>query len=70
MSYRYVLLTMGWYSRFWWRAEQPGLSCTAEQRESVLSSTLAVTDEVFIDDSQANLTITPGIVNHYKQLSF
>ena len=63
LPYRYVLLTMGWYSRFWWKEEQPGLTCTAEQRESVLLHTLAVTDEVFINEGQANLTITPGIVD-------
>ena len=60
---------MGWYSRFWWKEEQPGLTCTAEQRESVLLHTLAVTDEVFIDEGQANLTITPGIVILHQVIS-
>ncbi len=61
---RYLFLTIGWYDRFWWKVDQPGLSCTADQRESVLLSTLAVTDEFFIDEtSYVNLTTTPGIVN-------
>ncbi len=60
---QYLLLTIGWYSRFWWRVEQPGLSCTAAQRERVLPSTLAVTDEIFLDAvNDVNLTTTPGIV--------
>ena len=62
LPYQHVLLTIGWYSRFWWKEEQAGLSCTADQRESVLPLTMAVTDEVFIDMSQANRTITPEIV--------
>ena len=61
---QYLLLTIGWYSRFWWRAEEPGLNCTAYQRETVLPSTLAVTDDFFLDEvDDANLTTTPGIVS-------
>ena len=62
---RYVLLTFGWYSQFWWKEEQPALTCTADERESVLPSTLAITDEVYIqeDSSEINRTTTPGIVN-------
>lgn len=57
---------MGWYSQFWWKEELPDLTCTVEQRESALLYTLAVTDEVFIDKGQANLTISAGIVRRLR----
>ena len=58
------LLTIGWYDRLWWREEEPGLNCTADQRERVIRSTLTVSaDGVFIDEvNGANRTTTPGIV--------
>ena len=61
---KYLLLTMGWYRRLWWVEEEPGLNCTSEQRERVLQSSLAVTDEYFLDEvKDVNLTSTPGIVS-------
>lgn len=66
---QYLLLTIGWYNRFWWKVEQAGLNCTADQRESVLSSSLAVTDEVFLDAANdVNLTTTAGIVGQNQIL--
>lgn len=59
------MLTVGWYSRFWWQLEERHSNCTAEQIESLLAFSLAVTDETFLSD--LNLTTTPGIVSlsHY-----
>ena len=61
---KYLMLITGWHRRFWWRVEQPEVSCTADERESVLPSMLAITQLVFLDemgDHNDNVT-TPGIV--------
>ena len=59
---RYLLLTVAWYSRFWWRVEGEGLPCTANQRERVLLSTLGFTGTVFLDPADVNITTSMGIV--------
>ena len=59
---QYVIMTIGWYERFWWTEDEFESNCTAKQRESVLAFTLAATDETFISD--VNATTTPGIVSH------
>lgn len=67
---QYVLITLGWNSRFWWEVEQPNLTCTAEERESVLPYTLAVSDEFFIQEGSRDInnTITPGIVSRGRSM--
>lgn len=43
--------------------EQPNLTCTADERESVLPSTLAITQLVFLDEADdKDLTTTAGLV--------
>ncbi len=62
---RYLFMTIGWYTRFWWR-EIPDEDCTVEQRESVLQSTIAVSDEVFLDPVEdVNITTSLGMVGNY-----
>ena len=63
---RYLLLTPGWYSRFWWRVEGEGLSCTVQQREAVLTSSLAFLHFAFLDpETDGNLSTSTGIVKNY-----
>ena len=49
--------------RNWWRQEVPGLTCTAGQRESVLPSSLAITENHFLEEKDNNITATSGIVS-------
>ena len=61
---RHLLLTPGWYSRFWWRVDDEGLNCTVEERESVLPSSLAGLNFIFLDEvADVNLTTSTGIVS-------
>ena len=46
---RHLVVTIGWYSDFWWREDVPGLTCTVEEREKVLANSLVVSDEIFLD---------------------
>ena len=67
---RYLLLTLGWYSQLWWRLEGEGenLNCTVEERESVLSSSLAFLQFSFLNGTSEvdrNLVTTSGIVSMY-----
>ena len=49
----------------WWRQEIPGLTCTADQRESVLPLSLAFTDNYFLNEVRdANVTASSGIVRY------
>ena len=57
---RHLVLTIGWYSNFWWREDEPGLTCTVEEREKVLANSLVVSDEIFLGDADA--INTTGIV--------
>ena len=60
---RYLLLTIGWYTRLWWTVEQPGVNCTVKQMEMVLNNSIAVSDEVFLDEEEdATIPTTPGRV--------
>ena len=63
---RHVLLTLGWYRQNWWRDEDStaNLSCTAEQRESVLNISLAFLQCDFLGDEDLNMTTETGIVSH------
>ena len=58
---RYLLLTPAWYEAGWWLEEDDGLSCTAEQRTSVLPSSLAFVHFDFLED--VNMTTDTGIVS-------
>ena len=59
----YVVLTLGRFRRNWWRQEISGLTCTADQRESVMLSSLAFTESYFLNEvKDANVTATSGIV--------
>ena len=57
----HVLLTLGWYGQNWWRVEDPNLSCTAQERESVLNRSLAFLQCDFLED--LNTTTDTAIVN-------
>ena len=60
----YLLLTIGWYRRQWWRIEDVGLTCTAADRESVLPLSLAFLNFHFLNEkANANLTTDTGIVS-------
>lgn len=57
-------MTLGRFRHEWWRQVIPGLTCTADQRERVMSSSIAFTESYFLDEEKdANLTTTPGIVS-------
>ena len=58
---RHTFITIGWYASKWWLVENPSLSCTPQQRESVLPFSLAVLEYVFIED--LNMTTHTGIVS-------
>ncbi len=56
-------MTLGRFRINWWRQEIPGLTCTADQRESVLPLSLAFTDNYFLNEVRdANDTASSGIV--------
>jgi hypothetical protein len=60
---KYVIMTLGRFRKFWWRQEIPDLTCTADQRESVMASSLAFTENYFLDEVRdANITTTSGMV--------
>ena len=67
-SPKYLLLITGWYRRFWWRVEQPEINCTADERESVLPSFLAISQLGFVDETgdHNDVLTTPGIVSHNR----
>ena len=58
---RHLLLTIAWYARNWWLVEEQNISCTAEQRESVLPTSLGFLHFDFLQD--LNLTTDTGIVS-------
>jgi len=63
---RYLLLTLGWYSRFWWRENDAQLTCTVAQRESVLRDSLVFVQDEFLNSSSPtdlNFTSSTGIVS-------
>jgi hypothetical protein len=56
-------MTPGWYRRLWWRVDNENLSCTVEERETVLTSSLAFLHFRFLNETaDANLTTMTGIV--------
>ena len=58
---RYIFLLYGWYEDQWWlEQENENLPCTAEQREMVLSNSLAVVQDERISD--CSRTAKTGIV--------
>ena len=61
---KYLFLITGWHRRFWWRVEQPEINCTADERESVLPSSMAISQLVFLDEEgdHNDIPTTPGIV--------
>ena len=60
---KHIVITIGRSRRLWWRQEVPGLNCTADQRESVLPSSLAVTENRFLyEENDGNVTSTSGMV--------
>ena len=63
MPPQHIFLTVAWYSDQWWTVDTEGLSCTMEQRERVLLTTLAVRASGFLDVvNDVNLTTDTGIV--------
>ena len=62
---KYTLLILGRYGRNWWRRDSPpNLSCTADEREKVLLSMLAVSESPFLGVNDVKRTTTPGIVRN------
>ena len=60
---KHIVMTLGRFRRFWWRQEVPDLNCTADERESVLFSSLAITENHFLDEEKdINITASSGIV--------
>ena len=57
---RHTFITTGWYAPNWWLVKNPSLSCTPQQRETVLPLSFAVLQYVFIED--LNMTTDTGIV--------
>ena len=57
----HLLLTAAWYAPRWWLLEDEDYSCTAQERESVLPTSLAFLHFEFLEDD--NLTTTTGIVS-------
>ena len=57
----HTFITTGWYAPKWWLVKNPSLSCTPQQRESVLPLSFAVLQYVFIED--LNMTTDTGIVS-------
>ena len=57
----HTFITTGWFAPKWWLVEDPLLSCTPRQRESVLPLSFAVIQYVFIEDH--NMTTDTGIVS-------
>ena len=53
-------MTAAWYAPRWWLLEDEDYSCTAQERESVLPTSLAFLHFEFLKD--LNLTTTSGIV--------
>ena len=62
---QYVLLTLGRFRNNWWRQEIEGLTCTADQRELVMTASLAFTENYFIDEERdADIVTTSGLVSN------
>ena len=55
-------MTPAWYAPKWWLKEDENYSCTAAERESVLSNSLAFLHFKFLDDDNLNFTTTSGMV--------
>ena len=61
---QYLFLSIGWYNEFWWKVDDEGLNCTVEQRESVLPSSLAFLNYIFLNETaDVNVTTTSGLVS-------
>ena len=68
---QYLLLTLGRFRKNWWRQEMKGLTCTADQREIVMTSSLAFTENYFIDEvKDADVTTTSGLVRYWFAFSY
>lgn len=62
---QYMILTFGWYRRFWWKFEPTG-SCTPQQIEMVLASTLGPIDDFLVEETSVlSQPTTSGIVGIY-----
>ena len=61
---RHLFLTYGWYDQNWWLVEDQNLSCTAQERESVLGRSFAFLQFDFLDGR--NLTTDTGIVSPFS----
>lgn len=66
---QYLFVTIGWYRDFWWTESYPNLTCTVEEIESMILSSLSLSDEIYLDrERDANITTTSGIVRQALQL--
>lgn len=67
---RYLLLTSGLLTQFWWKEQEDDLSCTAAERESILPFTLSVSKNFFLDElKDFNFTTSINIVCHLRLLT-
>ncbi len=59
-----LILTIGWYSQFWWRIQDEGLNCSVADRESVLANSLAFSNLVFLHQADdITMNTSTGIVS-------
>ena len=61
---RYLFLTYGWYDHNWWLVKDRNLSCTPQERASVLARSFAFLQIDFLDSR--NLTTDTGIVSLFS----
>ena len=66
---RNEFLFYGRYEEEWWKAEDEGLPCTAQQRQSVLGPALSPLQDEFISNcshlADSGVVSCPLIMNHY-----
>ena len=59
------MMVPAWYDRFWWKLDYGvNITCTVEERERVLLSSLALLSSEFLNETaDVNRTTTTGIVS-------
>jgi hypothetical protein len=59
---QHIFLTVAWYSNLWW-TETEGLNCTANEMETVLSTSLGFLSSGFLDEiDDVDLATDTGLV--------
>ena len=66
---KFLLLTLAWYEESWWKVDTENLSCTVDQREKVLESSLAFIHIEYLNEAEhANRNTTTGIVSYESKM--